>query len=87
MFAIRVDNDLIKIYKNLTEFKAFNAGFAVEAIYGGHLLAVKSKEFIVFYDWLTQVVVRRIDVSPAPKNVYWNENGTQVVLALEDQYY
>lgn len=31
--------------------------------------------------------MRKIDVSPAPKNVYWNEAGTQVVLALEDNFY
>jgi hypothetical protein len=50
-------------------------------------LAVKSKEFVTFYDWETQVHVRRIDVSPSPKNVYWNEAGTQVVLSLEENYY
>ena len=26
-------------------------------------------------------------MSPAPRNVFWSENGQQVVLALEDQYY
>jgi hypothetical protein len=31
--------------------------------------------------------VRRIDVNPAPKNVYWSENGNFVVLALEDTFY
>ena len=31
--------------------------------------------------------MRRIDVSPAPKNVYWSENGTFLVLALEDTFY
>lgn len=31
--------------------------------------------------------MRRIDVSPSPKNVFWSENGQQVVLALEDNYY
>ena len=75
MFAIKADNDLIKIYKNMQEYKAFNAGFKVEGIFGGRLLAVESKEFITFYDWDTQVLVRRIDVSPAPKNVFWSENG------------
>jgi len=32
-------------------------------------------------------VVRRIDVSPSPKNVYWNELGTSVVLALDEMFY
>jgi len=87
MFAIRGDNDQIKIYKNLKEYKAFNTGFTVEGIFGGRLLAAKSKDFITFYDWETQISVRRVDVSPAPKNVYWADNGQQVVLALEDNFY
>jgi coatomer subunit beta' len=53
IFAIKGENDQIKIYKNLQEFNAFNVGFNVEAIFGGRLLAVKSKEFITFYDWET----------------------------------
>jgi coatomer subunit beta' len=81
------DKDLIKIYKNLSEFKAFHTGFPVEGIHGGRLLAVKSKEFVTFYDWETQILVRRIDVSPAPKSVYWSDNGQQVVLALDENYY
>ena len=59
----------------------------MEGIYGGRLLGIKSKEFITFYDWETQVHVRRIDVSPSPKNVYWNETNDKVVLTLEENYY
>jgi coatomer subunit beta' len=33
------------------------------------------------------IVVRRIDVSPSPKNVYWSDNGDFLVLALEDTFY
>jgi len=88
IFAIKGSNkDQIKIYKNMQEFNAFNVGFGIEQIFGGVLLGVKSKEFITFYDWETQVLVRRIDVSPAPKNVYWSENGQNIVLALEENYY
>lgn len=87
MFAIRNDSTKIKIYKNMQEFKIFQVGFNVEGIYGGRLLGVKSKEFITFYDWETQVHVRRIDVSPSPKNVYWSESGEKLVLALEDNFY
>lgn len=48
---------------------------------------MKSKDFITFYDWDTQILVRKIDVSPAPKSVYWSENGQQVVLGLEENFY
>lgn len=32
-------------------------------------------------------MIRRIDVNPPPKNVYWSENGEQLVLALEETFY
>jgi len=51
------------------------------------LLAIKSKEFVTFYDWEHFNVIRRIDVNPAPKNIYWSENGENLVLALEDTFY
>jgi len=53
MFAIKAGDSKIKIYKNMQEFKIFQVGFSVEGIYGGRLLAVKSKEFVTFYDWET----------------------------------
>ena len=87
MFAIKGEDGKIKVYKNMQEYKIFQVGFQVEGIFGGRLLGVKSKDFITFYDWETQVHVRRIDVSPSPKNVYWSENNDKVVLSLEDNYY
>lgn len=33
-------------------------------------------------------MIRRIDVSPSPKNVYWSDPaGNYVILALEDTFY
>jgi coatomer subunit beta' len=77
----------VKIFKNFEEHKSFKTSFGNEGIFGGRLLGIKSKDFITFYDWENFEVVRKIDVSPAPKNVYWNEQGTQVVLALEENFY
>ena len=53
VFAVKGENNAVKIYKNLQEYKVFNTGFAVEQIFGGRLLGAKSKEFITFYDWET----------------------------------
>jgi len=51
------------------------------------LLAIKSKEFITFYDWEEFNVIRRIDVSSNIKQVIWTENGNYMILALEDTFY
>jgi coatomer subunit beta' len=51
------------------------------------LLAIKSKDFITFYDWEEFNVVRRIDVTSPVKNIFWSDDGNQVILALEDTFY
>ena len=51
------------------------------------MLSIKSKDYIIFYDWEQFDVIRKIDVNPSPKNVYWSENGSYMVLALEDTFY
>lgn len=75
IYAVRTDNGTVKVFKNFGEHKAFKTNFDNEGIFGGRLLGIKSKEFITFYDWENFNVVRRIDVNPSPKNVYWSENG------------
>jgi coatomer subunit beta' len=87
MYATKTADGTIKVYKNFGEYKAFKTNYQVEGIFGGRLLAIKSKEFITFYDWEQVQVIRRIDVSPAPRNVYWSEDGTSVILTLEDTFY
>lgn len=72
-YASRLDNGPVKIFKNFEEHKSFKTSFGNEGIFGGRLLGIKSKDFVTFYDWENFEVVRKIDVSPAPKNVYWNE--------------
>lgn len=54
-------------------------------MFPGPLLAVRSSEFIIFYDWDTAKVIRRIDV--VPKKVVWSENGTHVALATNEEVY
>jgi coatomer subunit beta' len=59
--------------------------FIVEQLFGGPLLGAKGPDFIVFYDWSTAKVVRRID-SP-PKKVLWNDAGTLLALCSTDDLY
>jgi coatomer subunit beta' len=86
-YACRTENGTVKVYQNFAEFKAFKTAFANEGIFGGRLLAIKSKDFVTFYDWEEFTVVRRIDVASAIKHVIWSDDGNQLVLALEDTFY
>ena len=65
----------MKVFQNFTEFKTFKTSFSNEGIFGGRLLAIKSKEFITFYDWEEFNVVIRIDVASTVKQVIWSEDG------------
>lgn len=86
-YAVRLENGTVQVKRNFTDYKAFKTSFANEGIFGGRLLAIKSKDFITFYDWDEFNVVRRIDVTENIKNVYWSDDGANVILALESTFY
>lgn len=51
------------------------------------MLGIRSKDFVTFYDWETFDVIRRIDLAQNLKHVIWSDDGTNIVLALEDTFY
>lgn len=73
------------MYNDFKEYKTFKPFFSPEQIFGGQVLGVRSDEFICLYDWDTCTLIRSIEM--APKAVYWNESGTNVIFAGEDSYY
>eukprot|EP01083_Nonionella_stella_P056987 149794_1 len=85
VFATRENNSVIKVFQNSKEIQAFRPSFPIEGIFGGHLLGVRSSEFIDFYDWQTCSIVRRILV--CPRKVLWSESGTKVAVACEESFY
>ncbi|KAK9848483.1 hypothetical protein WJX84_008248 [Apatococcus fuscideae] len=50
-----------------------------------HLDDVRSNEAVIFYDWTTNKVVRRIDV-PC-RDVLWNDSGEMVAILSESSFY
>lgn len=84
-YAIREAPNRIKIFSNFTEKTTFKPNFNVEAIFGGVLLGVASKDCIVFYDWQDCKPIRRINESV--KGVYWSDNGELVALCCDNSFY
>ncbi|KAI5721612.1 hypothetical protein M8J77_022922 [Diaphorina citri] len=84
-YAIREGTTYIKVFKNFKERKSFKPEFGAEGIFGGHLLGVKSVSGLLFYDWETLELIRRIEIQP--KHVYWSESGELVCIATEDSYF
>ena len=52
-----------RLHKNFKEFEQIKPGFAIEEIYGGALLGLRSQDFVCFYDWTTAQVCH---VLPSP---------------------
>lgn len=86
-FAVRLDDGTIKIYKNFSEHKAFRTETPNDGIFGGKLLGVRSKDCITFYDWTHFCVIRRIDLNSNLKHLHWSEDGSKVVLTMEDAFF
>jgi coatomer subunit beta' len=87
-YATRDASGKITVFKDFKENFSFKPPFTAEEIFGGHLIAVKSSDFVCFYDWNEYRLVRRIDV--VPKEIIWSEEsdgGCQVVLACADNFY
>lgn len=84
-FAVR-DSFAIRVIKsNNTQHCELKTDYYIEGLFGGPLVGAKSNEFVIFYDWETAKVIRRIDV-PA-KKVYWNENGKYVAITTSEDIY
>ena len=47
-YAVRENASTIKLFKNFKERKSFRPDFGAEAVYGGHLLGVKSPSGRIF---------------------------------------
>ncbi|KAF8871943.1 coatomer protein [Gymnopilus junonius] len=81
-YAVLENKVKLKVYKNFKERPGVGmkgaGGWSVEALYGGN-------GFVIFWDWETGEIVRRIDVDA--KNVYWSGTGSLVAIASDDSYY
>jgi len=84
-YAVRESSSKVKIFKNFKETKSFRPNFNAEGIFGGSLLAIKSREFVVFFDWEECKIVRKIDVTP--KSIFWSDNGESLAICCESAFY
>ncbi|KAH8915778.1 Coatomer, beta' subunit [Atractiella rhizophila] len=85
-YAVREASSKVKVFKNFKERPGLvRISYNTDGLWGGHLLAVKGPGFIVFYDWETGALVRRIEVEA--KEVSWSPTGSMVAIISEDSFY
>lgn len=62
-YAVRESATKLRVYKNFRErADLIKRSFTTETLFGGPLLGVKGTGFVVFYDWESGAIVRRIEV-------------------------
>ncbi|OAX39081.1 Coatomer, beta' subunit [Rhizopogon vinicolor AM-OR11-026] len=88
-YAVLESKVKLRVYKNFKERGGAGmkgvGSWAMDAIYGGPVLGARGKGFVIFWDWESGEIVRRIDVDA--KNIFWSTTGTLVAVVSEDSFY
>jgi len=84
-FAIKESSNQLKIFKNFKEKTKLNSESGAEDVFGGNLLGVKSSSGLIFYDWDSGKIIRRIEITA--KNVMWNESGSLLSIITDDSFF
>jgi coatomer subunit beta' len=86
-YCIRESINSIKIFKNFKEMQTIvPATASADGLFGGHLVGVKGGDgAVLFYDWDSGEFIQKIDATP--KDVYWSDGGSMVLLACEESAY
>ncbi|KJA17733.1 hypothetical protein HYPSUDRAFT_218691 [Hypholoma sublateritium FD-334 SS-4] len=88
-YAVLESKVKLKVYKNFKERAGVGmkgaGSWSIESLHGGTLLGARGNGFVMFWDWESGEIVRRIDVDA--KSVYWSGTGSLVAIASEDSFY
>ncbi|KAF7798395.1 hypothetical protein EIP86_009616 [Pleurotus ostreatoroseus] len=88
-YAVLEGRTKLRVYKGFKERTTpamRGAGsWALDAVHGGTLLGARGSGTVVFWDWTTGEIVRRIDADA--KNISWSGTGALVAICTDDSYY
>ncbi|CCM00473.1 uncharacterized protein FIBRA_02506 [Fibroporia radiculosa] len=88
-YAILEGKMKIRVYKNFRERAGAGmkgaGSWSIDGLHGGTLLAARGSGFVLFWDWETGEVVRRIEADA--KNVYWSGTGSLVAITTDESFY
>ncbi|KAJ7281800.1 coatomer protein [Mycena rebaudengoi] len=88
-YAVLETKVKLKLYKNFKERTGSSmkgaGSWAIDGLHGGTLLGARGPGFVLFWDWESGEIVRRIDVDA--KNVFWSGTGSLVAITADDSFY
>ncbi|SJL02680.1 probable SEC27-coatomer complex beta subunit [Armillaria ostoyae] len=88
-YAVLENRVKLRIYKGFRERGGAGmkgvGSWSMDGIHGGTLLAARGSGFVMFWDWESGEIVRRIDVEA--QNIYWSGTGSLVAITAADSFY
>jgi coatomer subunit beta' len=87
-YAVQEGKSKIKVFRSFKERSGLiksSGTWGVEGLHGGALLGARGSGFVMFWDWETGAVVRRIEVDAT--GVSWSPTGNLVAITSEDGFY
>ncbi|KII94541.1 hypothetical protein PLICRDRAFT_169285 [Plicaturopsis crispa FD-325 SS-3] len=88
-YAVLESKVKLRIFKNFRERGGAGmkgvGSWSLEGLHGGPLLGARGNGFVIFWDWESGEIVRRIDVEA--KNVFWSGTGSLVAITTDDSFY
>ncbi|KAI0940343.1 hypothetical protein AcV5_001477 [Taiwanofungus camphoratus] len=88
-YAVLEGRTKIRVFKNFRERSGAGmkgtGSWSIDALHGGTLLAARGIGSVLFWDWESGEIVRRIEVEA--KNVFWSGTGSLVAITTDDSFY
>ncbi|PCH40710.1 coatomer beta' subunit [Wolfiporia cocos MD-104 SS10] len=88
-YAVLEGRTRIRVYKSFREKTGAGmkgaGSWSIDGLHGGPLLAARGSGFVVFWDWESGDIVRRIEADA--RNVFWSGTGTLVAITTDDSFY
>ncbi|EKM79756.1 hypothetical protein AGABI1DRAFT_127441 [Agaricus bisporus var. burnettii JB137-S8] len=89
-YAVLETKTKLKIFKNFKERTGAGVmkgagSFTMDGLHPGPVLGARGPGYVMFWDWETGEIVRRIDVDA--KNVFWSTTGTLVAIVSDESFY
>ncbi|KAK0443982.1 coatomer protein [Desarmillaria tabescens] len=88
-YAVLENRVKLRVYKNFRERSGAGmtgvGSWSMDGIHGGTLLGARGSGFVMFWDWESGEIVRRIDVEA--QNIYWSGTGSLVAITAADSFY
>lgn len=77
-YAVLEGSTTLKIYKGFKERAALSLPGVADKLFGGPVLAVRTQNSVLFYDWATLALIRQIDETP--QTLEWSLTGELVAI-------